>query len=321
MKVSLLKICPVFMMVALVAAGCRYESLPEEAGLSYPEVPVIAPANCRDLSSFMAGNKYDWDNLERGVPPFILETLPPDFDSVTEIREKKRLFYLSLLPMVLMVNEEISRQRQEVIDALQRYDEGFPLTPAQHQNLLDRAKEYRVLGNPLLDTLARRTLLRRLDILPPSLVLAQAANESAYGTSRFALEGNNLFGEWTFAPGTGMVPRKRAKGETHEVRRFATLYDSVKAYMKNLNSHRAYGSLRELRAMLREKGMDLRGVDLAAGLRLYSARRDVYVREIRSMIRNNNLSRLSSVSLQKPLASTAIRSPERNLRNYLLAAK
>lgn len=267
----------------------------------------------------MAGNRYHWDNLDQGVPPFIMATLPPDFQELREVKEKKRLFYLSLLPMVLMVNEEIRHQRQEVITALDHYDAGLSLTAAQHRSLLNSSREYNVQGNPLLDPLARRNLLKRLDVLPPSMVLAQAANESAYGTSRFALEGNNLFGLWTYASGTGMVPLDRSAGETHEVQRFPTLYDSVRAYMKNLNSHRAYGSLRELRAMLRDKGMGLRGIDLAAGLRLYSTRRDDYVREIRSMIRGNDLARLASVRLQKPAPSVGLLPAERNF-HHLLAA-
>lgn len=269
------------------------------------EVPVIAPASHRELSSFLSGNQYSWESLDQGVPPFVLETLPRDLNKVTEIETKKQLFFLSLLPMVLLVNEEIDQQRQEVVALLEHHDGNGQLNSTQHQRLLDIAHEYGLKGDPLIDPLARTSLLKRLDTLPPSMVLAQAANESGYGTSRFALEGNNLFGQWTYATGSGLVPLERAENESHEVRRFTSLYDSLKAYMKNLNVHQAYGTLREMRAMLRERGLDLRGVDLAAGLRLYSSRRDAYVREIRSIIKGNGLARLSSASLHKPLSTTS----------------
>jgi Bax protein len=152
-----------------------------------------------------------------------------------------------------------------------------------------------------------------MDTLPPSLVLAQAANESGYGTSRFALEGNNLFGLWTYVKGTGLVPLKRPRGQTHEVRRFPSLYDSVRAYMNNLNVHRAYRPLRELRSLLRSRGLELRGVDLAAGLRHYSPRREAYVKEIRSIIRGNDLSRFSSAALVKPLPFGTRRHPSASI--------
>ncbi len=295
---SLTRFLPLLVLTALLAAGCHRDPLGKTAR---PAVPVLAPSSHRELSSFLASNSYDWDSLESGVPPFILETLPPDLNELETIEEKKRLFFLSLLPMVLMVNEEIHKQRQELLAILRHYDSGQPLSPKQWERLYFLAWEYGVEANPLTDHLARRSLLRRMDTLPPSLVLAQAANESGYGTSRFALEGNNLFGLWTYERGTGLVPLKRPPGQTYEVRRFPTLYDSVRAYMNNLNVHRAYRSMRELRSMLRSRGLDLRGVDLAAGLRLYSARREAYVKEIRSIIRGNDLSRLSSATLAKPL--------------------
>jgi Bax protein len=292
------RLLSLLVLTALLAAGCNPDPLGTTAN---PAVPVLTPSSHRELSSFLAGNSYDWDSLESGVPPFILEALPPDLGEVNAIEEKKRLFFLSLLPMVLMVNEEIHQQRQELTVILRHYDIGLALNSKQWERLFSLAREYGIRENPLTDLLARRSLLRRIDTLPPSLVLAQAASESGYGTSRFAREGNNLFGLWTYARGTGIVPLKRPAGKTYEVRRFPTLYDSVRAYMNNLNVHRAYRPMRELRSLLRSRRLELRGVDLAAGLRLYSARREAYVKEIRSIIRGNDLSRLSSAALAKSL--------------------
>ncbi len=313
---SLTRLLPLLVLTALLAAGCNPDPLGKTPR---PAVPVLAPASHRELSSFLASNSYSWDSVESGVPPFILETLPPDLKELKTIEEKKRLFFLSLLPMVLMVNEEIHTQRKELMAILRHYDNGLPLSPEQWERLYLLTGEYGMDENPLTDPLARRSLLRRMDTLPPSLVLAQAANESGYGTSRFALEGNNLFGLWTYARGTGIVPLKRPPGQTYEVRRFPTLYDSVRAYMNNMNVHRAYRSMRELRSLLRSRGLDLRGVDLAAGLRLYSARREAYVKEIRSIIRGNGLSRLSSAELAKPFPHGTFRQPAGSTLSALLA--
>jgi Bax protein len=221
------------------------------------------------------------------------------------IAARKRLFFLSLLPAVLLANREIAWQREEFLIARRHHRAGLPLTTSQQLLISRLTRQYRLRRDPLTDTRARTRLLRRLDTLPADLVLAQAANESGYGTSRFARQGNNLFGQWTYATGAGLVPKGRSAGQTHEVRRFASLYDSVRSYMANLNSHRAYRSLRTIRAQKRRSGQALRGLDLAAGLRLYSSRREAYVREIRAIIRGNRLFRLADVAL-RPLTPTTV---------------
>ena len=129
-------------------------------------------------------------------------------------------------------------------------------------------------------------LLLRVDEIPTSLVLAQAANESAWGTSRFAQDGHNYFGQWCFKQGCGITPSNRAPGATHEVKRFNTPMDSVHAYFININTHRAYKTLREIRASA-EKPVS--GVLLADGLLNYSERKQAYIDELKSMIISNNL--------------------------------
>jgi Bax protein len=141
-------------------------------------------------------------------------------------------------------------------------------------------------------------LLHRVDILPPSLVLAQAATESGWGTSRFAREGNNLFGQRTYRPGNGIVPANRPDGETHEVKRFGTLFESVRSYMRNLNTHLAYRELRDLRAQLRRSGRPLSGALLADGLNAYSTRSSDYITDVRAIIRANDLSRANQAFLR-----------------------
>lgn len=260
-------------------------------------LPVLSdqPTSHIELEALFSHHNYEWSTLDEGVPSIFLEGLPDDLNRISQIDRKKSVFFLSLLPVVLRVNEEIRAQKNTLETLLERFDQGQSLSAAERARLTAIAGEYKVNADPLSDVRARQILLKRVDTLPASLVLAQAATESAYGTSRFARLGNNLFGEWTFLPGTGIVPRERRPGRTHEVRSFASIYESVSSYMKNINTHRAYQTLRELRAELRAKGEPLRGEYLAEGLSRYSEQGQVYVRKIKSVIRSNRLHHLTSV--------------------------
>ena len=289
----------------LLVEGCREPQTESPPIAPDPVSPkplppeIIGPRNHRELTHIFQSHDYDLDTVHKGVPPLVLNTLPKDLHQVGEINDRKRLFFLSVLPMVLMANGEISTQRETIIELFDRFDRGETLSEEQVELVELTGREYKVEGSPLLDPGVRKKLLQRVDIIPPSMALAQAASESAYGTSRFARVGNNLFGEWTFLPGTGLVPEGRPEGETYEVKRFSSLYLSVKSYMKNLNTHRAYQSLREKRARLRNQGKPLRGTDLASGLYLYSIRQEAYVEEILTIIKNNRLSHLATAVLRR----------------------
>jgi Bax protein len=139
------------------------------------------------------------------------------------------------------------------------------------------------------DNRAWDDLLRRVDAIPASLALAQSANESAWGTSRFAKDGSNFFGQWCYDAGCGLVPSKRNAGASHEVAVFDSPEESVASYLLNLNTNRAYTELRSIRASLRARNKEISGEALAAGLRKYSERGDAYVKELRSMIRYDDL--------------------------------
>ena len=128
--------------------------------------------------------------------------------------------------------------------------------------------------------------------------------------SRFAQHANNIFGEWTFTPGSGLVPKGRPEGEIYEVKRFKDLYASIRSYLRNLNTHSAYRSMRNKRQNLRKNGLPLTGYTLAGEMKFYSTRRDDYVDELRTMIKGNNLEKLNQVSLL-PVAKPAPSGPER----------
>jgi Bax protein len=200
--------------------------------------------------------------------------------------------------MVLLANQAIEAERQEIEALLARHDNKGLLSEEERQRLREMGEYYKLPGDPVSDSRTRALLLHRVDVLPPSLVLAQAATESGWGTSRFAREGNNLFGQRTYRTGNGIVPAQRAEGETHEVKRFGTLFESVRSYMRNLNTHDAYRDLRELRAKLRRNDRPLNGAILASGLDAYSTRNSEYISDVRAIIRANDLSRTNQTFLK-----------------------
>ncbi|MEJ2199493.1 MAG: glucosaminidase domain-containing protein [Desulfuromonadaceae bacterium] len=302
MKSLILKLILALTLIPL-ASGSAFGPQPNRT--EPPELELTnGPTSYQELETIFSRHNYDWGTLDEGVPSLFLKTLPQDLNKISQTKKKKTVFFLSLLPMVLRVNEDIEEQKRELQTILSRYDRQQSLTAFQQSRLAAIVADYRVSGDPLKDPRVRERLLKRVDIIPPSMVLAQAATESAYGTSRFARLGNNLFGEWTFVPGTGMVPQNRPEGMTHEVRTFPTIYASIASYMKNLNTHKAYRQLRELRARIRREGRPLQGIELAQGLLYYSQRGEAYIEEIQTIIRSNALHRVTSAMFRSRTAST-----------------
>ena len=287
------------LLLGLLMVGCQQKSILPPTQASTATVQVIEPTDLDSLQNFFKSHEYSWENLGNGVPPFIVTRFPEDLDHRLRPEEKKRTFLLSLLPMVLLANQAIEAERQELEALFARNDGKGLLSADERQRLQEMGEYYKLPGDPLSDRRARALLLHRVDVLPPSLVLAQAATESGWGTSRFAREGNNLFGQRTYRTGNGIVPAQRAEGETHEVKRFGTLFESVRSYMRNLNTHEAYRELRELRAKLRRSDRPLNGAILASGLDAYSTRSGDYIDDVRAIIRANDLSRTNLTFLRE----------------------
>ena len=208
-----------------------------------------------------------------------------------KIGAHQREFLAMLLPIVERENARLSALRTEVQLLLDRLARG-QASKSERQQLLELARRYRVQGKVLGDAQAREDLLSRIDTIPPALALAQAANESAWGRSRFAREGNNLFGIWTYDQSKGIVPRQRPEGAKYLVRKFDDYGASVRYYLHTLNSHPAYGALREARARARDQGDRPKALDLAAGLVKYSAKGELYVELIRELINRYQLAAL-----------------------------
>jgi Bax protein len=210
----------------------------------------------------------------------------PDFSSIDDIELRKAAFFDYLAPIVINANHRILAQRERLIQ-LSTEAENASLGPLQRRWLARLAKTYELEwpGDSIEQTL--EALLERVDIVPVSLALTQAAKESGWGQSRFALEGNNLFGHWCYEEGCGIVPADRAAGATHEVAAFDSVTQSVRRYINNLNTHPSYQPLRDLRAAQRAAGERPTGLALADGLSRYSERRDAYVQDIKQILKAN----------------------------------
>lgn len=202
-----------------------------------------------------------------------------------DVEARKAAFFEFLRPIVRHHNERI-RDERDFVQSIESEDDLGWLERRSFERL---ARRYDVdLGVLAFDD-ALELLKRRIDVIPPGLVLIQAAKESGWGRSRFAREGNALFGEWCFRAGCGMVPGQRTPGRSHEVRSFRTVHDSVGSYMNNINSNRSYRELRLAREQMRAENSELSSLSLADYLSRYSERGQAYVREIRTMIRQNGL--------------------------------
>jgi len=206
----------------------------------------------------------------------------------------RQAFISTLLPHVEKENRRLLALRKDVELLLDRLDSGNSLGEQEQKRIKELAKRYRVKLDPLIIEAAREELRRKIDIIPSSLSLAQGANESAWGQSRFAQEANNLFGIWTYDKDKGLIPRNREQGKKHLVRIFDDVGESVRYYMHTLNSHPAYAGLRGIREDLRASGQAIDGHKLAAGLEKYSARGQQYIDIIQGMIRKNKWARLDT---------------------------
>jgi Bax protein len=244
---------------------------------------------------------YTMDAVRQGapVPRIILRRLPPGMDDVSHAAERKRLFLKAALPIVLRVNELIRSQRATLERLLERRKAGETLSGRERAWLVRLAAHYKTAPDRDAE------LLARVRPIPPSLALAQAATESGWGTSRFAQQGNALFGQWIYTDSEehGLLPKARAAGKTHRVKAYERLIDSVWDYARNLNSNRAYRHFRKMRSEIARSGGRPAGAQLAASLSAYSQKGMAYVTLLRDVIRQNGLSRLDAARL-KPRKTT-----------------
>lgn len=230
---------------------------------------------------------------ERPAEPVLPSELP-DFSAFQNVEDKKEAFIEFMRPFVEYQNRQLLKERQRLLNWQRVLERDGRLSVTQRKAMYDLARSYKVSVSDYSDAEIAALLLRRVDVVPVSLALSQSATESGWGTSRFAVEGNNLFGIWCYQPGCGIVPMRRGASARHEVAAFDSPLHSVKAYFRNINTHPAYRTFRDLREKMRADSAPLTGLNLVDGLASYSERGDLYIEQIKSMIRTNNLARFDA---------------------------
>ncbi|MGO1119438.1 glucosaminidase domain-containing protein [Rhodovibrionaceae bacterium A322] len=283
-----------------------------EHSLNLTEEPVQEPAQLaaivehdtvEDLNAYFEAVNFYLPEVREGdsaVPRLYVTGLPRDLAEVGQVEDRKKAFLRTLLPLVLLANEEIESRRSQ-LDVLQaRLLSGTDLS-IEDRGWLDALADY--YGTDHGDL---QQLRLRVDSIPVSLALAQGIVESGWGTSRFAQQGNALFGQRVWKKDAeGIVPEKAAHVK---VQSFDDLMESVRAYMHNLNTHPAYSELRDRRAAWRDQGSQPAGYNLASALTLYAEAKD-YPSKLKSLMRSNNLAELEEAVLESGLvaqsASTA----------------
>lgn len=220
---------------------------------------------------------------------------PNSYYEIRDSNEQKREFIRIMKPMVDRANQEVLKERAFIINFFNSaMSKAFRnLNPKDLKELLKLSKKYRVKN--LFD---KSTYLKRIDIVPDSLAITQAAVESGWGKSRFVKLANNIFGHWTWGE-VGIIPEGREEGKTHKIRIFRTLQDSVKAYILNLNRHFAYQDFRDLRYKKRLEGKTLSGYEAATTMLNYSELRQKYVKMLQKMMKDYRLLYYDVVNNQK----------------------
>jgi len=240
---------------------------------------------------------YDLKGVRAGqkVKPIYLTKLPKDLKTLGDTKQKRELFIKIILPLVLSENDKITEDRKRLFKVLAK---NFN-TIGERVWLKRRFKEYKIKDGDL------SKLKMRMDIVPVSVALAQAANESGWGTSRFALEGNALFGQWTWSK-KGISPKNQDPDKTHKILQFQVLKASVRAYKNNLNTHNAYKEFREARAQLRQEGAEIMGLELTKYLSNYASIGVKYVEILENIIVRNSLTDFDKANLLPTKLKTGV---------------
>ena len=232
--------------------------------------------------------KYDLKKIRQGQPvkPIYLSQLPKDLNQLKNAKKKKDTFIKIVMPLILDENNKILENRKKLFKILSKSTNSM----GEKRWLKRRFKEYGIKKGDITE------LKVRMDIIPPSIAIAQAAIESGWGTSRFALEGNAMFGQWTWSK-NGIEPTDKSKNQDHKILKFSMLRSSVKAYKNNLNTHNGYKEFREKRAELRKNNKKISGLKLVNYLHNYAATGKDYIKILKRAINQNRLTDFDDATL------------------------
>jgi Bax protein len=253
----------------------------------------VQPTNIVRLSAatieeLFRSTNYNLKDVRKNklVKPISLTLLPQEIVKIENSKKRKDLFIQIILPLVIKENNYIKIDRKKLFNILNKSKN----TKAEKIWLNSKFKQYGVVNNDL------STLKIRMDEVPISMTIAQAAKETGWGTSRFAQEGNALFGQWTWS-GEGIKPLAADNDTTHKIMKFKVLQASVKAYQRNLNTHSSYKDFRSARAELRDEGKKLDSILLSEYLNKYAETGKEYVKILQQIIRQNNLTDFDDAKL------------------------
>lgn len=258
-----------------------------------PQIEQPYQLDVISLTQKWSGMSFDIDRVRLGdeVPRYFVEQIPVDILDINQVQMRKRVFLSVALPLILKTNEEILARRARLQKILKNHYSESIISPEDQDWINQLTDLYGAKQNDMTD------LLARIDIVPVSLALAQSIEESGWGTSRFAREGNALFGQRVWSQGNGIVPEGRDEGKTYEVKVYDELLQSMKSYVHNLNSHAAYSNFRAERANLKRDQGTASGYELSRTLLSYSERGDAYVEALQALIRVNNLDQFENARL------------------------
>ncbi|MDA9624403.1 glucosaminidase domain-containing protein [Pelagibacteraceae bacterium] len=271
----------------------KITKLPEKKASKSPEKVrefILPDLNLKTetVLSLFADVEYDLDKvrINKLVKPIYFTQFPKDLDEISSIQLKKETFIKIILPLVVAENQKIINDREK----LKGLSSKKMTSDKEKSWLRQKFKEYKIKNGSMEE------LIDRMDIIPVSVAIAQAAKESGWGTSRFALEGNAIFGQWTWN-GRGIAPLYRSKEESHKILRFPILRASVKAYKNNLNTHKSYREFRDKRSSLRSKRRSIAGMKLIHTLDNYAETGEEYTKILAQIIEQNSLEEFDNVKL------------------------
>ncbi len=283
-------------MSILLLSGCLSRGKHEQTHEEAPKLLYSSVNSYKQTMQILDNLGYTDEAFKRGmkkIPRVLITHVSRRWREQADkipIETKKSIFLRLLASGSLIANEEIMRERRKLLTLIDELSKG-PISRKDSEWLRHLAIKYKVLKNEK-DTLTRDKLdelAKRVDIVPPSIVLAQGAVESGWGTSRFAVEGNALFGQWSFSEKALKPKEQREHLGNYGLATFETPLDSIRSYLLNLNTHPAYREFRTLRAQMRAHGIPLQGEALVHTLEHYSERRQEYIEDLLKVIRTNRL--------------------------------
>ena len=262
---------------------------------------ILPDLNLKTETVIQLFKDVDYDlrsvRIDKLVKPIYFTQFPRDLDNLQSVQLKKETFIKIVLPLIVAENEKILDDREKLKTLV---DKKFT-TDSEKQWLRQKLLEYKVKKSDLND------LMLKMDIIPVSIALAQAAKESGWGTSRFALEGNAIFGQWTW-DGQGIAPLKRDDNKNHKILKFPILRASVKAYKNNLNTHKSYSKFREKEKAIRDKNKSISGLSLTETLKNYAQTGSEYTKILNQIITQNRLSDFEPVRLVNSVKQIELKS-------------